>query len=52
MTQSQIGRSLGDIDYGAVYLLRRRLKEKMKKDIELRNRFNKVEDKLKAFCRM
>ena len=35
-TQSQIGRLLGDIDHGAVHVLRRRLREKMNSDATVR----------------
>lgn len=47
ITQSQIGKILGNIDYGAVYLLRRRFKEKMTKNPNLKNRFQKIEAQLK-----
>jgi putative transposase len=47
ITQSQIGRLLGDIDYGAVYLLRRRLREKMTSDTTVRKRYHELDTKVK-----
>ncbi len=52
ITQSQIGQLLGGIDYGAVHLLRRRLREKMCKDNILRKRYEEIEGKVKNVCRM
>lgn len=47
LTQAQIGRFLGNADYAAVYQLRRRLKERMRRDNHVRNKYMKVEKKLK-----
>jgi hypothetical protein len=52
ITQSQIGKLLGNIDYGAVYLLRRRLKERMKGDVAIRQRYYELEAKVQNACRM
>ncbi len=52
ITQSQIGSLLGGIDYGAVHLLRRRLREKMNKDAALKKRYEEIEAKVKSICRM
>jgi putative transposase len=52
ITQAQIGRLLGDIDYVSVHHLRRRLREKMSKSMDMRKRYQKVEAKLKAQCKM
>lgn len=52
LTQSQIGSILGGIDYGAVHLLRRRLREKMDKDATLRKKFKEIETKVGMACRM
>ncbi|MEO0136176.1 MAG: transposase [candidate division WOR-3 bacterium] len=51
-TQSAIGEILGGIDYGAVYLLRRRLRERMDRDANLRKRYTEVEAKVRNECRM
>ncbi|HEC77866.1 MAG TPA: hypothetical protein ENI34_01820 [candidate division WOR-3 bacterium] len=50
LTQVQIGSLLGRIDYVSVHQLRRRLKEKMVEDIELKKRYEKIESKIKAIC--
>jgi len=47
ITQAQIGHLLGDIDYMSVSQLRRRLKEKMNQDAEVRKRYAEFEAKLK-----
>jgi REP element-mobilizing transposase RayT len=47
ITQSQIGQLLGNIDYGAVYLLRHRLREKMKRDVTVTRRYHELEAKVK-----
>ena len=47
ITQAQIGHLLGAIDYMSVSQLRRRLKEKMQQDVEIRKRYAEVEAKLK-----
>jgi len=47
ITQSQIGRLLGDIDYGAVHLLRRRLRDKMNTDTTVRKRYNELDTQVK-----
>jgi putative transposase len=48
ITQAQIGRLLGNIDYMAVCQLRKRLKEKMQKDKEVREKYVKMEKLLKS----
>jgi putative transposase len=50
LTQVQIGRLLGNIDYGAVYQLRRRLKERIKRDMQVQRIYLKIEQKLKGIC--
>ncbi|MGB3340896.1 MAG: transposase [bacterium] len=46
ITQAQIGRLIGDVDYVSVHHLRRRFKEKMKKSSKVRELFKKAEVKL------
>jgi hypothetical protein len=46
ITQAQIGRLLGDIDYMSVYQLRSRLKRKMGQDSDVRVRLRELEMKL------
>jgi len=50
LTQMQIGQLLGEVDYGAVYQLRRRLKERMSWDGQVKSQYMKVEKKLKEIC--
>jgi len=52
ITQAQIGSLLGSIDYGAVHLLRRRLRELMAKDPAVRTKYEVLEDKVRHACRM
>jgi REP element-mobilizing transposase RayT len=52
ITQAQIGVLLGGIDYGAVYLLRRRLRERMAKDVAVREQFEELEKAVRNACRM
>ena len=52
ITQSQIGSYLGDIDYVSVHQLRRRLREKMNENAEVRQRYAEAEAKVKAACIM
>lgn len=52
VTQAQIGILLGGIDYGAVHLLRRRLREQMVKDTVVRKQYTKIEEKINHACRM
>jgi putative transposase len=47
ITQAEIGRLLGEIDYMSVYQLRSRLKRKMAQDSEVRARFRELEMKLR-----
>ena len=51
ISQSQIGVFLGGIDYGAVHLLRRRLRERMEKDSAVRKQFAEIEEKISDACR-
>jgi putative transposase len=46
ITQAEIGRLLGDIDYMSVYQLRGRLKRKMNKDYEVKKKYCELEMKL------
>ncbi len=48
VTQAQIGSLLGGIDYMAVYQLRRRLKEWMKKDTAVKKQYNEAEARLQT----
>jgi putative transposase len=52
ITQAQIGRHLGDIDYVSVCQLRRRLRERMSENSALRKRYTEAEAKVKAACIM
>lgn len=52
ITQVQIGRLLGDIDYVSVHQLRRRLKKKMAENKEVRERYEEAEARIKAACIM
>ncbi|MBE0433007.1 transposase [candidate division WOR-3 bacterium] len=52
ITQTQIGRLLGNIDYVSVHQLRRRLKKKMAEDVGLREHYRRIEAKIKAACIM
>lgn len=52
ITESQIGEILGSIDYSAVYLLRRRFREKMTKDVALTKKYEKIEATVKNTCNM
>jgi putative transposase len=47
LTQQQIGRLLGGIDYGAVYQLRRRMKERLTHDTALARTYRAIDRKLK-----
>ncbi len=52
ITQVQIGGLLGDIDYVSVHQLRRRLKKKMAENMEVKERYEKAEARIKAACTM
>ncbi len=52
LSQRQIGVLLGGIDYGAVYLLRCRLPERMLRDLVLYKQFTEIEKKVYNECRM
>ena len=52
ITQRQIGSLLGGIDYGAVYLLRRRFREQMKKNETVKQRYEEIEQSVTNACRM
>ena len=52
ITQSQIGNILGGIDYGAVYLLRRRLREKMAENEAVSEKYKEIEAKVMNACSM
>jgi putative transposase len=47
LTQQQIGQLLGGIDYGAVYQLRRRMKERRTHDTALERKYHEADHKLK-----
>lgn len=47
LTQLQIGQLLGNVDYGAVYQLRHRMKERLIQDDILKLRYSEVEKKIK-----
>jgi len=47
ITQAQIGQLLGDIDYMSVSQLRKRVKDKMSQDTEVRKRYDDLEAMLK-----
>lgn len=46
ITQAQIGRLIGDVDYVSVHHLRRRFREKMKKNSKVKELYQKAEVKL------
>ncbi|MBE0434026.1 transposase [candidate division WOR-3 bacterium] len=46
ITQAQIGKLLGGIDYGAVYLLRRRIRENMRTNVELKKRYDEIDTRV------
>jgi hypothetical protein len=48
ITQAQIGRLLGDLDYISVHMLRKRLQTRLVTDQKLRARFKELEEKIKA----
>ena len=48
ITQAQIGRLLGGIDYISVHMLRKRLQARLKTDKKLSAQFQKLEEKIKA----
>lgn len=48
ITQAQIGKLIGDIDYVSVHHLRKRFREKMKKSSKVRERYKKTEVKLRS----
>jgi len=48
LTQAQIGKILGGIDYMAVYQLRRRLRAKLAHDADIRKRFEEADNRLKG----
>jgi len=49
LTQSEIGKILGGIDYSGVYQIRRRLRDKLLHDEKSMKRFAKVENGLKSY---
>ncbi len=51
LSQRQIGALLGGIDYGAVYLLRCRLREWMLRDLAIYKQFTEIEKKVYNECR-
>ena len=46
ITQAQIGRLVGNVDYVSVHHLRRRFREKMKKRLRVKELYQKAEVKL------
>lgn len=52
ITQRQIGNILGGIDYGAVYLLRRRLRENMNKNESVIKKYKEIEARMINACSM
>jgi len=50
LSQSQIGIILGGIDYGAVHLLRRRVRERMEKDTVVRKQYLAIEKEVSDAC--
>jgi len=46
ITQPEIGRLIGGIDYSSVSYARKRLRQKMELDFKLRQRFKKLDDAL------
>jgi len=48
ITQAQIGRLLGGIDYISVHMLRKRLQARLTNDRNLREQFKELEEKVKA----
>jgi hypothetical protein len=48
ITQAQIGKLIGDIDYVSVHHLRKRFREKMRKSSKVRERYKKTEVKLRS----
>jgi len=46
-TQTQIGKLLGGVDYGAVYQLRYRMKERLARDNVLQLQYRNVEQTIK-----
>jgi len=48
ITQAQIGKLIGDIDYVSVHHLRKRFREKMKKSSKVREIYKKTEVKLRS----
>ena len=51
ITQLQIGKLIGDIDYVSVHYLRKRFREKMRKSSETRKRYQEAEVKLRNSMR-
>jgi hypothetical protein len=47
LKQVQIGQVLGGIDYGAVYQLRRRIKEQLAHNKVLKSQYNEIENKIR-----
>ena len=52
ITERKIGTILGGIDYSAVYLLRRRFREKMVMDTSLSKKYKKIEEVVMKSCSM
>ena len=51
ISQPEIGRLVGGIDYSAVSQARRRLRSRMEREPELRKRFDKLSDRLQQVSR-
>jgi hypothetical protein len=52
VTQTEIGRWLGSIDYVSVHQLRRRARQKMHDDKGLAKRYREIEAKIRQSCNM
>jgi len=52
LSQVQIGIMLGGVDYGAVHLMRRRLRERMVNDPAVRKQYAEIEENVRDACRM
>ena len=48
ITQAQIGRLIGDIDYVSLHYLRKRFREKIRENSKMRKIYQKAEVKLRA----
>jgi chromosomal replication initiation ATPase DnaA len=52
ITQREIGRMLGGINYSAVSQSRKRLRQKIENELELRKRFNEMQSKIDQMSRI